>query len=115
MVFLDPPELRVLAITEMKTPTNKKELQSLCGMIASLKPWFPSVTFSTSNLRSWTAHNKKFGWSGQMDLQHIFKSQIRLSPYIKSKKLRLCMDGASIEGVGFVLFQYIDDLRPELR
>ena len=88
-------------------------------MIASLKPWFPSVTFSTSNLRAGTAHNKKFDWSAQMDqefrdVKFIFESQIRLSPYDKTKKLNLLTDGASRKGVGFVVFQYINDARPDL-
>ena len=37
IIFLDPPDARVLAQTEMPAPTTKKELQSLCGMVSSLK------------------------------------------------------------------------------
>ena len=37
IIFLDPPDSRILAVTEMATPRTKKDLQTLCGMIASLK------------------------------------------------------------------------------
>ena len=48
------------------------------------------------------------------DLKFIFESQIRLTPYNKTNKLNLLTDGASSQGVGFVLFQYINDDQPEL-
>ena len=38
--------------------------------------------------------------------------KIRLSPYDTTKTLRLVIDGASLQGVGFVLFQWIDELDP---
>ena len=37
-------------------------------------------------------------------------NQIRLSPYDPSKPLRLVIDGASSLGVGFVLFQWLDEV-----
>ena len=40
-------------------------------------------------------------------------SHIRLSPYDPKKELCLIIDGASSIGVGFVLFQYLDDEKPE--
>ena len=38
--------------------------------------------------------------------------QIRLSPYDPTKVLRLVIDGASSQGVGFVSFQWIDEEDP---
>ena len=67
VIFLDPPDSRILAVTEMETPKNKKDLQRLCGMISSLKDWFPSVTFSTEALRKGCAHGTTFIWSPKME------------------------------------------------
>ena len=66
VIFLDPPDSWMLAVTEMETPKTKKELQKLCGMILSLKDWFPSVTFSTDALRNRCAHGTTFIWSPKM-------------------------------------------------
>ena len=63
VIFLDPPDSRILAVTEMETPKNKKDLQRLCGMISSMRDWFPSVTFSTEALRKECAHGTTFIWS----------------------------------------------------
>ena len=34
VIFLDPPDNRILAVTEMETPKTKKDVQKLCGMIS---------------------------------------------------------------------------------
>ena len=44
-----------------------------------------------------------------MAVKQIIETQIRLSPYDTSKKLCLLIDGASSAGVGFVLFQFLND------
>ena len=67
IIFLDPPDSRILAVTEMATPRTKKELQTLCGMISSLKDWFPSIQFNTDNLRAGCAHLKHFSWTDIME------------------------------------------------
>ena len=53
-----------------------------------------------------TAHNTTFNWTTLMeqefkDLKFIFETQIRLTPYDKTKELNLLTDGASSQGVGF--------------
>merc|ERR1712120_104398 len=50
VIFLDPPDKRILAVTEMVQPKSRKDLQRLTGMISSLKSWFPSVSFATKAL-----------------------------------------------------------------
>ena len=50
IIFLEPPDSRILAITEMPAPKTKKELQSFSGMISSLRSWFPNVSFANKNL-----------------------------------------------------------------
>ena len=47
VIFMDPPDKRVVAVTEMPNPKNKKEVRVLCGMISSLAAWFPNVHFKT--------------------------------------------------------------------
>ena len=42
----------------------------------------------------------------------IFTDQIRLSPYDPSKELNILTDGANSAGIGFVLYQNIDDNDP---
>ena len=56
IIFLDPPDSRILAVTEMPTPRTKKDLQTLFGMIANLRDWFPSVQLNTEILRAGCAH-----------------------------------------------------------
>ena len=36
VIFIDPPDQRIVAVTEMKIPRTKKKLRTLCGMISSL-------------------------------------------------------------------------------
>ena len=110
IVFLDPPDYRILTITEMPEPKSKKELQSFCGMISSMRVWFPNMIYSTDNLRLGCAHEVKFQWTKTMQQEFdkvklIFTDQIRLSPYDPSKELNILTDGANSAGIGFVLNQ----------
>ena len=50
IVFLDPPDGRILALTDMKRPETKREVQILCGCIAALQAWTPNIPYSISNL-----------------------------------------------------------------
>ena len=116
VIFLDPPDSRILAVTEMATPRTKKELRTLCGMIASLRDWFPSIQFNMENLRAGCAHMRNFEWTNIMEeefnaVKKIFTHQIRLSPLDVEKKINIVTDGANSAGVGFVLFQNADDLK----
>ena len=83
VIFLDPPDKRILAVTEMERPKTRKELQSLTGMISSLRAWFPSVRFAVKSLYGATGNvGAKFIWTPEMqkDFDHIkqiFTEQIR--------------------------------------
>ena len=108
VIFMDPPDKRVVAVTEMPNPKNKKEVRVLCGMISSLAAWFPNVQFNTSNLRAACAENRKFEWNEAManefkQIKHVFKTQIRLSPLDPSKRINIITDGANSTGIGFIL------------
>jgi len=116
VIFLDPPDQRILAVTEMSTPRTKKELKTLCGMIESLRDWFPSIQFNMEDLRTGCAHMKNFEWTnitGQefKAVKEIFTHQIRLSPLDVDKKINIVTDDANSAGVGFVLYQNADDLK----
>ena len=110
ITFLDTPDQRILAITEMPPPTCKKELESYCGMIRSLKQWFPNVTFANKHLNAGTTHGSKFVWTLDMQREYeeiklIFQNQIRLSPFNPDKPINTLIDGASFKGIGFVFYQ----------
>ena len=67
-----------------------------------------------------TAGTAKFTWTQDLEQEYqnvkkVMCEQIRLSPYDPTKTLRLVIDGASLQGVGFVLFQWIDELYPSKR
>ena len=113
IIFLDPPDNRILAVTEMERPKNKKDVQRLCGMISSLKPWFPSINFATNALRA-ACESKKFIWSPEMQLEFekvktIFTDQIRLSPFNPDKEINILIDVANKSGVGYCFYQYVND------
>ena len=100
----------------MATARTKKDLQTTCGMIASLKDWFPNVQFNTENLRAGCAHLKHFQWTDIMEqefkqVKDIFTHKICLSPFDAEKRINIATDGANSSGEGFILFQNADDLK----
>ena len=101
----------------MPKPKTKKELQSFCGMISSMRGWFPNIIFSTDSLRMGCAHGVKFQWTKKMQQEFdkvklIFTDQIQLSPYDPNKELNILTDGANSAGIGFVLYQNLKDDEP---
>ena len=56
IIFLDPPDSRILTINEMPAPKSKKKLQSYYELISSLQNWFPNISFANKNLRAGTTH-----------------------------------------------------------
>ena len=87
-------------------------------MLASLQSWLPSLPLNIPNLRKATAGSSKFEWTDLLEEEYkavkdIMVSHIRLSPYDPKKELRLIINGASSIGVGFVLYQCLDDQHPE--
>ena len=118
VIFLDPPDNRILAVTEMEQPKTKKDVQRLCSIISSLKPWFPSINFATKALRGACGSNSKFIWTPDMDLELkkvkiIFTDQIRLSPFNPEKEINILIDAASKTGVGYCFYQNLNDEEPQ--
>ena len=94
-------------------PSCKKELQSYCGMISSLKQCFPNVTFANTHLNAGITHGSKFVWTLDMQREYeeiklIFQNQIRLSLFNPDKPINILTDGASSKGIGFVFYQQTD-------
>ena len=103
VIFIDPPDQRIVAVTEMRSPRTKKELRTLCGMISSLGDWFPSIQFNMKNLRAGCAEMRRFEWTKIMQtefeaVKHIFSHQIRLSPMDTNKRINIATDGANSAG-----------------
>ena len=114
LVFISPKNKRVKAFEELKKPASKKDCQIFCGMLASFQAWNPSLPLEIPLLCKATASTGRFIWTEALEeeynnVREIMINQIRLSPYDPSKPLRLVIDGASSLGVGFVLFQWLDE------
>ena len=78
----------------------------LCAMLASLQQWNPSVPLGVPLLRKATAGSGKFTWTQDLEQEYVnitkvMCEQIRLSPYDKSKTLRLEVDGVSSQVLFF--------------
>ena len=102
VIFMDPPDQRIVAVTEMRSPRTKKELRTLCGMISSLGDWFPSIQFNMKNLRAGCAEMRRFEWTKIMQtefeaVKHIFSHQIRLSPMDTNKRINIRKEQTQLE------------------
>ena len=67
------------------------------------------------NLRAGCGMMKKFEWTKIMEIEfnavkNICTHQIRLSPLDVDKKINIATDGANSAGIGFVLYQNVNDL-----
>ena len=56
VVCVLPKDKRVQAFFSIKKPQTKKDIQSFCGMLSSLKQWNPSIPLNIPMLRkaSWS-------------------------------------------------------------
>ena len=113
-VYLNPSDARIDAITQIKRPDNRKDVQSLLGHVNQLKSWLPEISFTTTNLRRLTSSSKPFKWN--MDLENEFQAlkeqiqkRIQLSPLDLSKKIHVYTDAAQPVGMAFVLCQPISN------
>merc|ERR1712002_416962 len=98
----------------MEKPKTKKDVQRLCGMIFSLKPWFPNINFATKALRGGCASTSKFIWTPEMNLEFekvkvIFTDQIRLLPFNPDREINILIDAANKTGVGYCFYQYVNN------
>ena len=98
-----PKHKRIQAFFESNKPSNQKDIQVFCGMLASLQNWNPSLPINIPMLRKATGSRLKVEWNEELEAEYqagikIMKNQIKLSPYDPTKKLRLVIDGAKTVG-----------------
>ena len=93
-VYLNPSDARIDAITQIKRPDNRKDVQSLLGHVDQLKRWLPEISFKTTNLRRLASNLKPFRWT--MDLEKEFlalkdqiQKHVQLSPLDLSKEIHV--------------------------
>ena len=80
VIFLDPPDKRILAVTEMERPKTRKDLQRLTGMISALRAWFPSVRFAVKSLFGASVNvGAKFIWTPEMEKDFNMSNTFLLS------------------------------------
>ena len=51
VVCVLPKDQRIQAFYDMKKPLSKKDIQSFCGMLASLQQWNPNMPLNIPTLR----------------------------------------------------------------
>ena len=100
LIFISPKNKRIKTFEELRKPQTKKEVQVLCGLLASLQQWNPTIPLEVPLLRKATAGSAKFTWTEELEREYqtikkVMCEQIRLSPYDPDKVLRLVIDGAS--------------------
>ena len=86
-------------------------------MLSSLAKWNPTVALEILIIRKATASEGIFIWTDEIQKEYeverkIMLEQIQLTPFDPNKSLRLVIDAASTEGAGFVLFQFVDEMKP---
>ena len=115
LIFITPRGKRIKAFEELRKPQNKKDCQIFSGMLSSLSTWNPTVALEIPMIRKTTASEGKFVWTDEMDREYeavrkTMLEQIQLTPFEPNKSLILVIDGASTEGAGFGLFQWVDEM-----
>ena len=110
-----PKDKRIQAFFNLKKPTNKKDIQMFCGMLASLQSWNPNIPMNIPILRKAAGSRVKVEWNEELEAEYqagmaIMKNPNRLIPYYPTIMLCLVIDGAR-----FLLIQYMNNRKPENR
>ncbi|VDI69620.1 Hypothetical predicted protein [Mytilus galloprovincialis] len=100
---------KVKAITEMKSPTTKKELERFLGMVTYIAKFVPNFSSNTAVLRDLLKKDVPFQWDDNHDKTFKdLKTLITNSPVLRyfndTKPVKLSVD-ASQNGLGAVLLQ----------
>ena len=109
---------RVQAFFDLKKPSTKRDIQFLCGMLASLQACNPNIPLYIPMLWKAAGSRSKVMWNEELEEEYqnvmkIMQTKIRLSPYDPKKKLRLVIDSTKTVGMGLLLIQYLNDKKPE--
>jgi len=106
---LKPDPSKVKAVQEMSPPANKKELQTILGMMTYLAKFAPKLSQTTQPMRELLKEENEFSWGREQEeaLQQakaIISSQPVLAFYDPAKPILLQVD-ASKHGLGAAIFQ----------
>ena len=93
-VYLNPSDVRIEAITKIKRPENRKDVQSLLGHVNQLKSWLPEVSFTTTNLRRLTSSSTPFKWNQDLEKEFLalkdqIQKRVQLSPMDLNKQIHV--------------------------
>ena len=106
---LKPDPTKIKAVKEMATPTNKKELQTLLGMVTYLSKFAPQLSEITQPMRELLKEENEFIWDQQQEealqtTKQIISSQPVLAFFDPAKPVTLQAD-ASKHGLGATILQ----------
>ncbi|UYV81553.1 K02A2.6-like, partial [Cordylochernes scorpioides] len=102
-------EEKVKAIDNIKSPSNKKELQRLLGMVQYLHKFIPNLSEITYRMRLLLKKNTEWQWDSLRDkdmerIKDLLKQAPTLNYYDPNKDVVLSVD-ASQHAIGAVLLQ----------
>ena len=117
LILIPPKGERIKAFEELRKPERKHDCQVFLGMLSSLSKWNPTVAPEIPLITKATAAKGRFIWTDAMGQEYntvrkTMLTEIKLTPFHEKKNLKLMIDGASTEGVGFVLFQEVNQMDP---
>ena len=106
---IKPDPKKIQAITDMKSPTNKEELQRFLGMVTYLSKFIPHFSEMSTPLRILLEKNTEWHWDTQQaqafgHLKDMVTSHPTLSYFDPTKPTKISAD-ASSHGMGAVLLQ----------
>ncbi|UYV69971.1 K02A2.6-like, partial [Cordylochernes scorpioides] len=106
-IKIDPEKVR--AIGEIKSPSNKQELQRLLGMVQYMSRFIPNLAEKTKNMRLLLKKDTPWLWDESLDCDLLeIKTLLRTAPTLKffnpNGNLTLSVDASSY-ALGAVLLQ----------
>jgi transposase InsO family protein len=106
---IKPDPKKVQAITNMKEPTNKEEIQRFLGMTTYLSKFIPNYSEISGPLRVLLEKNTEWHWDIQQkralrQLKHTITNPPLLKYFDPAKPTKISVD-ASSKGMGAVLLQ----------
>ena len=94
-VYISPTQEILDVFLDFKTPTCKKDTQSICGMAAPLKHWLPGLMLEFPSLQKLCTHNVQFyrnrGLEKELStMKATIKSHMKLPPLDTAKDVVTC-------------------------
>ena len=108
-VLIGPDPDRISELLVLQSPTNKEQLLSLLGLLATLNKWVPNLSVKNEPLQHLARKNAQFLWSPDhekvmMKIKDVVRNHIFLSPFEPTKDSFVFTDAAT-NGLGYILVQ----------